>query len=121
MFSNSIHVMSMVMRLPNTYEILISLFPVLIRAQESGNAQAHYNMRSLCLIESSIKAHDFDMLYHARLILRILLLVEFSLFGLLISFLLQHPANEEHTHDHDVKNADWHPHNKPTQLLICGW
>ena len=36
--------MSMVSRLPNSHEILISLFPVLSLAQESGNAQAHYNM-----------------------------------------------------------------------------
>jgi hypothetical protein len=38
--------MSMVMRLPNSCEILISHFPLLVLAQESGNVQAHYNMRS---------------------------------------------------------------------------
>ena len=40
------------MRLPNSYEILISHFPVLSLAQESGNAQAHYNMGLYCIIGS---------------------------------------------------------------------
>src|SRR5579859_5882201 len=36
--------MSIRMRLPATHEIRISHFPVLSLPQESGNAQAHYNM-----------------------------------------------------------------------------
>src|SRR5207245_5985760 len=100
MFSNSIRVMSMVMRLPNSCEILISHFPVLSLAQESGNAQAHYNMVSL--------------------LGRDLFGVGFCFKGLLFCFLLQHPANEEHTHDNDVKNANRYPHDESAQLLICG-
>src|SRR2546421_7147124 len=36
--------MSIRMRLPATHEIRSSHFPVLSQPQESGNAQAHYNM-----------------------------------------------------------------------------
>src|SRR5579859_4713721 len=39
--------MSIRMRLPATHEIRISHFPVLSLPQESGNAQAHYNMVAL--------------------------------------------------------------------------
>jgi hypothetical protein len=49
------------MRLPNGCEILISHFPVLLLAQESGNAQAHYNMVRLiyCYVL-------FHILYNAQ-------------------------------------------------------
>ena len=54
--------MSMMMRLPNSCEILISHFPVLLLAQESGNAQAHYNM--VRLIHCYVL---FQVLYNAQL------------------------------------------------------
>ncbi len=66
------------------------------------------------------EAHKYEILYYTCLILGILLLVKFSLSFSLFCFLLQHPADEEHAHDDNVKNAYWYPHDESAQLLIRG-
>src|SRR5258708_13661496 len=46
--------------------------------------------------------------------------VGLSFLGQLFSFLLLHPADEQHTHDDDIGNAHRHPHDESAKLLICG-
>src|SRR5260370_19225560 len=49
-----------------------------------------------------------------------LFFVGLSFLGQLFNFLLLHPADEQHTHDDNIGNAHWHPHDESAKLLICG-
>src|SRR5258708_39721348 len=59
-------------------------------------------------------------LRHYSPILSFLFFVGLSFLGQLFSFLLLHPADEQHTHDDDIGNAHRHPHDESAKLLICG-
>src|SRR5258708_2502230 len=46
--------------------------------------------------------------------------VGLSFLGQLFSFLLLHPADEQHTHDDNIGNAHRHPHDESAKCVMCG-